>query len=117
MTESELIHADALFVEVWKKLGDTRLLLDLIREDLEDLGVRTGSRIPGANSGRLTIVSMTGEDAGNMYYEHLRDRIKSRLEYLDSTVGVIDIESDENYADIKALEIEMRDEVAALDAS
>jgi hypothetical protein len=118
MTDDELAQSHDQFIELWKKLGDTKLILDLIRKDLKDLGVRTGSRIPGANSGRLTIVSMTGEDAGNEYYEHLRDRINNRLEYLDSTVGIVDIDvDDEDIADIKALEMEMRAEVAALDAS
>jgi len=118
MTDDELAQSHEQFIELWKKLGDTKLILDLIRKDLKDLGVRTGSRIPGANSGRLTIVSMSGEDAGNEYYEHLRDRIDNRLEYLDSTVGIVDIDvEDEDIADIKALEMEMRAEVAALDAS
>ena len=120
LTDDELARSNVIFVDLWKELGDTRLILELIREDIEDLGVRTGSRIPGANSGRLTIVSMTGEDAGDEYYEHLRDRIRSRLEYLDSRVGIEDIDisiEEKDFADIKALEMQTRADVAAMDAT
>lgn len=117
MSDEELGRSNQIYVALWKKLGDTRLILDLIREDIKDLSVRTGSRIPGANSGRLTIVSMSGENAGDEYYEHLRDRINTRLEYLDSTVGIVDLEFEDEFADIKALEMEMREEIKALDTS
>lgn len=117
LSDAEIARASALFVDLWKRIGDNKLILDLIREDLEDLSVRTGSRIPGANSGRLTIVNMGGENGGDEYYENLRKRIDNRLKYLDSTVGIIDLESDEEIAEIKALEVEMRAELATLDAS
>lgn len=117
MSDEEVGRSNQIYVALWKKLGDTKLILDLIREDMKDLSVRTGSRIPGANSGRLTIVSMSGEDAGDEYYEHLRDRINTRLEYLDSTVGIVDLEFEDDFADIKALELQMREEIKALDTS
>ena len=54
---------------LWKDIGDNVLILDLIREDMENLGVRTGSRIPGADNGRLTIVPMSADSGGDQYYE------------------------------------------------
>jgi hypothetical protein len=116
LTDDELRRSNQYFVELWKRLGDNKLLLDLIRKDLEYLGERTGSRIPGANSGRLTIVSVSGENHGDEYYEYLRKRIDKRLVYLDSTVGIIDLDIEDELAEIKSLEMEMRAEIAALDA-
>ena len=115
LTEEEIARSNELFVEMWVTFGDNRLILDLIHEDLKNLRVKTGSRIPGSSTGSLTIVA--GNGVGDDYYDKLRLRIEKRLEYLESSVGIIDIGIDEEVAEIKALEMDMRAELAALDGS
>ena len=113
----EIDVSNMTFFELWQRIGDNRLILDLVREDLDILSDRTGSRIPGANSGRLTIISgRRGTSGSDEYYEHIRSRVDSRLEYLDTHVDIIDIELEDELDEIRTLELQIRKEVAALES-
>lgn len=120
MSAEEVEESNRIFAKLWREIGDNRLLLDLIREDLDVLKERTGSRIPGAYSGRLTIINVQNGRGSDEYYENLRKRVDKRLEYLDSNVEIHDVDiEEENDADselIRSLETEIREELAALDS-
>ena len=116
MTAEEIEASNRIFVDLWQRLGDKRLLLDLIREDLEVLSERTGSRIPGAYSGRLTIINVQSPNTGDEYYEKIRKRVETRLEYLDSHVEITDFELEGDLEAIRTLELELREKLAALES-
>lgn len=117
MTPGEIEASNRIFVDLWQRIGDKRLLLDLIQKDLEILSQRTGSRIPGAYSGRLTIINMQSPNGGSdEYYENVRKRVDTRLEYLDTNVEISDFALEEDLEAIRTLEIELREKLAALES-
>lgn len=117
MTMAEIDASNRIFVDLWQRIGDKRLLLDLIQQDLEILAERTGSRIPGAYSGRLTIINVQPtEVTGDEYYEKIRKRVDTRLEYLDANVEVTDFGPEADLEAIRALEVELRQKLAALES-
>jgi hypothetical protein len=115
MNTNEIVESNKVFVDLWRELGDNQLLLDLIREDLEILNERTGSRV-GRSSSPVTIVSTkTGMSGNEGYYDRVRARMETRLVYLKTNVEIIDLDLDEDMAVAKSLETEVRKEMAALD--
>jgi len=111
----ELERSNTIFVDLWQKLGDNRLILDLIRADIEVLRARTGTRIPGASTGQLTIINVSGNGGSERFYSDVHERLDTRMQYLETNVEIIDIEQDDDVADIRTLEMEIRKELAALD--
>ena len=116
MTPDEVAASNVVFTDLWQAIGDNRIILDLIREDMDILRDRTGTRIPGGTTGQMTIVNRTGRGGSSeQFYTDVRERLESRLRYLETNVEIIDIEQGEDFEDIRSLEIEMRKELAALD--
>lgn len=117
MLAEEIEASNGIFVDLWQRIGDKRLLLDLIQEDLEVLAERTGSRIPGAYSGRLTIINMQSPNGGSdEYYEKIRKRVDTRLQYLDVHVEITDFALEDDLEAIRTLEFELREKLAALES-
>ena len=116
MNQEQVVQSNGIFVELWRELGDNRLVLDLIREDLDQLRARTGSRIPSSSTSPITIVDIRrGDSTGDSYYDRVRDRIRLRMDYLDSNVEIVDLDLGDELAVTKSLELELREEMAALD--
>jgi TPR repeat protein len=116
MSQEEIVESNQIFVKLWRELGDSQIILDLVRHDLNLLKARTGSRIPGANSSPVTIIrwdsAATSSDA---YYDRVRKRLEMRLNFLNSNVEIVDIALNDDMAVKKSLEQEIREEMAALD--
>ena len=116
MSDEGIDLSNEIFVKLWRKLGDNRLILDLIREDMAILKAKTGSRIPGANSGPVTIVYARGAEMDSAaFYSQVEKRMKRRMEYLNTNVEIVDIPLDDERAVKQSLEQEIREEMAALD--
>ena len=116
LSPAEISASNQIFAELWQAMGDNRILLDLIREDLEILRARTGTRIPGAStSSPLVIINIDGKINSAEFYESARERVAARIAFLETNVEIIDIETDEGNAVTRALETELRRERAALD--
>ena len=47
LTPAERIAAEAIFLDLWKEMGDRALLVELIERDMRTLRGQTGTRIPG----------------------------------------------------------------------
>ena len=115
MSDPDIDASNEIFVKLWRRLGDNRLILDLIREDMEILKEKTGSRIPGAGSGPITIVYARDGEMGTVaFYERVRNRMALRMEYLNTNVEIVDIPLDGDRAVKEPLEQEVREEMAAL---
>ena len=116
MTDEEIDASNEIFVKLWRKLGDNRLILDLIRQDMEILKARTGSRIAGSNSTPVTIVYVRGASTDdNAFYSQVEKRMERRMEYLNTNVEIVDIPLNDERAVKESLEQEVREEMAALD--
>jgi len=116
MSQEEIVESNRIYVELWRELGDNKLVLDLIRQDLKVLQTRTGSRIPNSGSSPITIIDVRrGESSGDAYYDRVRKRVALRMDYLDSNVEIVDLELADGLAVKKSLELEIREEMAALD--
>ena len=116
MSPRELGRADALFHDLWQRLGDRKLILDLIAKDMDELRTHTGSRIPDAGGAMpMVIYTPSGQPIGPNYYRDIRARIQARLRYLDSHVEVIDLPLDESNAAMKSREAEIKEELAKLE--
>jgi len=114
LTPQQIAESNRIFAEIWQQMGDNRILLKLIRADLDTLKARTGTRIPGANSGPLTVVGASGAGAES-YYKAVQERLQTRLSYIRSNVEIIDIDQGDDEAFVRSLEADFATEVASLD--
>ena len=116
MTQVEIVLSNEIFVELWREIGDNRLILDLVQRDLDTLRAKTGSRLAGSSTSPITIVNMrTNEVHSEASYARIQKRIELRLEYLDANVEIVDVDLNDEFAVKKSLESEIRKEMAALD--
>ena len=116
LTAEEIVESSGIFAELWKKLGDNRILLDLILDDLNILKARTGTRIPGAASGPLTVIDVSGSGAASeRFYQEVEERMQTRLAYLKTNVEIIDIDTSDGDPLVQGLEDDMKKVIAALE--
>jgi hypothetical protein len=116
LTAEEIAESSRIFAELWKKMGDNRILLDLILDDLSILKSRTGTRIPGAASGPLTVIDMSGSGAANeRFYQEVEERLQTRLAYLKTNVEIIDIDTSGRDPLVQGLEDDMKKVIASLE--
>lgn len=89
LDEAERAESDRLFIELRKEYSDFVLLARAIREDYEELGDRTGSRL-SAGASRLSASSpvvvldmgSSGSASGAEHYSRLQQRLQARLDYI-----------------------------------
>ncbi len=116
LTAEKINESSRIFADLWKKMGDNRILLDLILDDLNTLKARTGTRIPGAASGPLTVIDLAGTGAANeRFYQVVDDRLETRLAYLKTNVEIIDIETGNSDSVVQGLENDMKKVIASLE--
>jgi len=116
MTTAEVTVSNGMFLDLWQSIGDTRLIMELIREDMNILQTRTGSRIRGATtSGPALIYRPSGELLPPNYYRDVRVRLAARLNYLEIKVEVRDLDVESDDEALKLLEQQVKTELAALE--
>jgi hypothetical protein len=81
------------------------------------LRARTGTRIAASASSAPTLVyrPTTGETEGPNFYRDIRHRLEARLNYIATSVEVSDIATQSELNEIKSLEDQVRQELAALE--
>lgn len=116
MDAAEIEASNEIFRPIWNELGDSRLLLELIRADMEILSERTGSRLAaGADSRPLTVINVRSANIGSEnFYQQVSDRVEQRLNYLDTEVEISDIALETDLDDLQSMEEDMRRRYAAL---
>lgn len=117
ISNEQRARADKLFAKLWPRYGDKKILLELIRKDLNTLRSRTGTRIPDA-SPRVTIVNgYYGSPGSEEFYRQVRKQLDQRLKYLKAVVEIEDESLLAENSALNALESDLRRMAQALDAS
>ncbi len=104
-SEVDLVHSDVQYLQLRRQYSDVVLLLDQIKDDLDLLVARTGSRLSGG-SGAVTIVDPKGGNSmsGDRYYGDIRRRMEARLNFMAKQLDMPDLDTDPDDVDIDALE-------------
>jgi len=115
MSQEEIVESNQIFVTLWRELGDSQIILALVRNDLDLLKEKTGSRVSASNASSMTIISVqSGTTRSPAFYDRVRKRLEARLNFLSSNVEIVDIALNDEIAVKKSLEQEIREDMAAL---
>ncbi len=115
MSARDILESEARFVQLWKSIGDHKLILDLIQRDLKTLRAQTGTRIPGSSvSSPGRIFKPSGEQISPTFYLDVRRQLSARIGYLESNVEIVDDVVADELARIRSLGAEVKAELAAL---
>jgi hypothetical protein len=90
LTPEQVRDCDRRFVELRKDYGDLSLIMRALRDDLEILRERTGSRI-GSGTSPVTVIDLTrggSTGSGDDFYGRVQERVQSRLEYVARQTNV-----------------------------
>jgi len=116
LSPEQIGASDAIFVELWKSIGDRRLILDLIERDMDMLRSQTGTRLSGNTAtGPLMVLRPSGETVGPNFYVDVRKRLQARLEYLDGRVEVEDKVLADEFQKIRNMEVEIKNKLARME--
>ena len=116
LSVEEIRESDVRFLELWKSIGDRKLLLELIQSDLDALRSRTGTRIPRSTySSPGIILTPSGVRLGPDYYNKIRTRLNERITYLDARADAVDIVLAEEISKARKMEAMAREEIAAME--
>jgi hypothetical protein len=116
MTKQEIAESNRRFLDLWHSIGDTRIIMNLIRKDMDTLRDRTGTRIPAsATSSPALIFRPSGEPLPPNYYRDVRLRLEARLTYLETRIEIKDVAFESDSEQLKILEDKVRAELAALE--
>ena len=114
-TPGEIQASNGIFVELLQDIGDTALIMKLIRDDMHILESRTGTRIPSSSlSSPVRIYRPDGIPQDVNYYGNVRARLEARLNWLETKVEVNDIALESGNDDVRMFEEQVRAELAAL---
>ncbi len=114
LSDVEIGRARQIFLDLWKRIGDRKLIMELIRRDMDTLRERTGTRIPGSRITSPTIIiTPSGEQIGPDYYRDILARLEARLAYLETRVEIVDFDNEAYLAEMRNLEQNVRAEVAS----
>ena len=104
-SDVDLVRSDNLYLQLRREYSDVVLLLDLIKEDMDFLTARTGSRLSGGG-GSVTIVdARTGSSiSGDRLYNDLRRRVESRLRFMATQLDMPKLNTDLDDIDMDELE-------------
>lgn len=116
LSRDDIAASDAIFRDLWRSIGDRALVMELIQQDIRTLRAQTGTRIPGAVTiGPAEIYRPTGESLGPNFYREIRQRLKMRMDYLETRVEIEDLAIAEDLQKIREQEAEAKAAIAAMD--
>ena len=115
LSAAEVAAANQIFTDLWRSIGDSTLVMELIRRDMDILRSRTGSRIAkSASSSPAMTYRQDGVLESPNFYRDVRLRLEARLNYLETKVKITDLAAQEDEEQIRRLEEQVRAELAAL---
>jgi len=116
LTRDEIDASNRIFLSLLQEIGDTRLIMKLILKDMNTLKSRTGTHIPGSGiSGSMQIVRPSGLHEDPDFYRNIRRRLEARLNYLDASVEISDIELESDDDGLRMFEEQVELDLAALE--
>jgi Sel1 repeat len=104
-SDVDLIRSDSLYLQLRGEYSDVVLLLELVKDDLDMLEARTGSRLSGGG-GSVTIVDIRSGSSisGDRMYGEIRKRIEARLRFMGTQLDFPNLDTDPDDVDIDELE-------------
>lgn len=93
LAEVDKGRSDELYLQLKQRYSDAVILLELIRDDLQTVSARTGSRIStgrgSGSAGSLVIVDPRAGSSvsGDAFYQRLADRLNDRAKFLLKALG------------------------------
>lgn len=115
LSEFDRGRSDALYAKLMQKYSDAVIILDLIRDDLNSMTVRTGSRVSSGAAPVTIIDPRTGFTiSADDYNRQLGRRIQSRVAFLVRLLGIGSIDTDVQRLDVDALEEAVDEYVASV---
>lgn len=102
---AKLERSDAAYRDLRERYCDVAVLFGVIRDDLEELGKATGSRLSPGIAPMTIIDRRTGRQmSGAEYYGKIRQRLETRLNMIARLTGSEDFSTNPDEADIDELE-------------
>ncbi len=104
-TDVDLVRSDTLYLQLRRQYSDVVLLLDLVKDDLDVLADRTGSRLSGGGS-PVTIFDLRSGSSvsADQYFGQVNKRIESRLKRMAKQLDMPNLNTDPDKVDVKELE-------------
>ena len=104
-SDVDLLASDRLYLQLRREYSDVVLILDLVKDDLDSMGARTGSRLSGGG-GAVTIVDPRGGSSvsGDQYYRQVRRRIEARMNFIAQQLNMPDLDTDPKEVNVSELE-------------
>jgi hypothetical protein len=116
MTREQIEASNRIFVDLLKKMGDTTLLMRLIRQDMNTLEARTGTRIVGSEfTGPMLIYRRSGVTEGPNFYRDVRRRLEARLNYLETKIEISDLPLESDNDELREFEEQIRSDLIAIE--
>ena len=116
LMQAEIDASNRIFLDLLQEIGDTRLIMNLIRRDMNTLGGRTGTHIRGATSGGSTVIFRpSGMIEDPNFYRNIRLRLEARLSYLETKVEISDIALESGDKELRNYEDQVKSELSALE--
>jgi hypothetical protein len=116
MTPEEIEASNTILLELLQEIGDTMLIMKLIRRDMDILKRRTGTHIPTSNvASPMVTITPSGMPQDPDFYRNVRRRLDARLNYLKTSVVISDLASETEDDRLRRFEEEVKSELAALD--
>jgi len=109
-------RSDELYLRLRQEHSDVVILMRLVREDVNAVAVRTGSRIPG-RGGPVTILDprVGFGVSGDEYFRQVQKRYQARVEYLVRELDSSGLNLNVNDLDIDTLEDLVQRHVSTVD--
>ena len=116
LTQAEIDASNRIFLDLLQEIGDTRLIMKLIRRDMNTLSSRTGSHIRGATSGGSTVILRpSGTTENPNFYRDIRLRLEARLSYLETKFEISDLALESGDKELRRYEEQVKSELSALE--
>lgn len=117
MSQEEVVASNTILLDLLQKIGDTTLIMKLIRRDMDILKRRTGTHIPSSNiASPMITITPSGIPQDPDFYRNVRRRLEARLNYLETSVVISDdvaLETEDER--LRLFEEQVKSELAAID--
>ena len=99
-------RAESLYVQLRRQYSDLVILLATIKEDVDELRERTGSRLSGSNTSPVTVVEQRSSrsHSGPDYYGSMRTQLEKRLRLIVELGGFEGVNTNPDDVNIRQLE-------------
>lgn len=114
-SDVDLVHSDNLYLQLRREYSDVVLLLDLIKDDLDLITARTGSRLSGGGGSVTIIDARTGSSISvDRLHNDIQRRVESRLRFMAKQLDMPNLNTDLDDIDMDELEDTVAEFVATI---